>query len=77
MTFQEDIILNYIITFRLCALCTGKIPIGRCTAGDPYYGYDGAFRCLMEAGEVAFLRHSTVNEMLQTTEYSEYFVEHI
>ncbi|ALC44346.1 Tsf2 [Drosophila busckii] len=54
---------------KLCALCTGKIPVGRCSAADPYYGYDGAFRCLLEAGEVAFLRHSTVSEMIQTVEF--------
>ncbi|XP_011195996.1 melanotransferrin [Zeugodacus cucurbitae] len=54
---------------KLCTLCTGKIPGGRCTARDPYYGYDGAFRCLLEAGEVAFLRDSTVMEMLQTNEF--------
>ncbi|XP_060652548.1 transferrin 2 [Drosophila nasuta] len=54
---------------KLCALCTGKITGGRCSAADPYYGYDGAFRCLLDVGEVAFLRHSTVSEMLQTVEY--------
>nr|AGL91667.1 transferrin 2 [Bactrocera dorsalis] len=55
---------------KLCTLCTGKIPGGRCSAKDPYFGYDGAFRCLLEAGEVAFLRDSTVTEMLQTNEFS-------
>ncbi|KAH8296790.1 hypothetical protein KR054_011358 [Drosophila jambulina] len=54
---------------KLCTLCTGKIPGGRCSAADPYYGYEGAFRCLLEKGDVAFLRHSTVAEMLQTTEF--------
>ncbi|KAH8370887.1 hypothetical protein KR093_005471, partial [Drosophila rubida] len=54
---------------KLCALCTGKITEGRCSAADPYYGYEGAFRCLVDVGEVAFLRHSTVSEMLQTVEY--------
>ncbi|XP_067646207.1 transferrin 2 [Eurosta solidaginis] len=54
---------------KLCTLCTGKIPGGRCSANDPYYGYDGAFRCLLEAGEVAFLRDTTVMEMLQAAEF--------
>ncbi|XP_037959854.1 melanotransferrin-like isoform X3 [Teleopsis dalmanni] len=54
---------------KLCTLCTGKVPAGRCSANDPYYGYDGAFRCLLEAGEVAFLRDSTINEMLQYDEF--------
>ncbi|XP_034483678.1 melanotransferrin [Drosophila innubila] len=54
---------------KLCALCTGKIAGGRCLAADPYFGYEGAFRCLLEVGDVAFLRSSTVPEMLQTTEF--------
>ncbi|XP_061389109.1 transferrin 2-like [Musca vetustissima] len=54
---------------KLCTLCTGKIPVGRCSAADPYYGYDGAFRCLLEAGDVAFLRDSTVFEMLESPEF--------
>ncbi|EDV97400.1 melanotransferrin [Drosophila grimshawi] len=53
---------------KLCGLCIGKIPL-RCSSADPYFGYDGAFRCLLEAGDVAFLRHSTVSEMLQTIEF--------
>ncbi|XP_013106570.2 transferrin 2 [Stomoxys calcitrans] len=54
---------------KLCTLCTGKVPIGRCSASDPYFGYDGAFRCLLEAGDIAFLRDSTVFEMLQSPEF--------
>lgn len=54
---------------RLCALCTGVVPGGKCTPSDPYYGYDGAFRCLLEAGDVAFLKHSTVLEMVQGDEF--------
>ncbi|XP_017091023.2 transferrin 2 [Drosophila bipectinata] len=54
---------------KLCSLCTGKIPGGRCSSADPYFGYEGAFRCLLEKGDVAFLRHSTVTEMLQSTEF--------
>ncbi|XP_016994047.2 transferrin 2 [Drosophila takahashii] len=54
---------------KLCTLCTGKIPGGRCSSADPYFGYEGAFKCLLERGDVAFLRHSTVTEMLQTTEF--------
>ncbi|XP_037721425.1 melanotransferrin [Drosophila subpulchrella] len=54
---------------KLCTLCTGKIPGGRCSSTDPYFGYEGAFKCLLEKGDVAFLRHSTVTEMLQTIEF--------
>ncbi|KOC70364.1 Serotransferrin [Habropoda laboriosa] len=52
---------------QLCKLCIGKLPGGRCTTSDPYAGYEGAFRCLVEAGEIAFLVHTTVNEMTSTT----------
>jgi melanoma-associated antigen p97 len=48
---------------KLCSLCTGVIPGGRCTSADPYAGFEGAFRCLVEAGEIAFLKHTTVQEM--------------
>ncbi|XP_053597721.1 melanotransferrin [Microplitis demolitor] len=49
---------------QLCKLCIGEIPGGRCTNADPYAGYEGAFRCLIEAGEIAFLLHSTIDEVL-------------
>ncbi|XP_029171415.1 melanotransferrin [Nylanderia fulva] len=52
---------------QLCNLCIGKIPGGKCTYQDPYAGYEGAFRCLVEAGEIAFLVHTTVQEMTSTT----------
>lgn len=55
---------------RLCSLCIGKIPGGRCTDADPYAGYDGAFRCLLEAGEVAFLKHNTVEELVNGPEFA-------
>jgi hypothetical protein len=29
----------------------------------------GAFKCLVEAGEVAFLKHTTVVEMITTEQY--------
>lgn len=55
---------------RLCSLCIGKIPGGRCTDADPYAGYDGAFRCLLEAGEIAFLKHNTVEELINGPEFA-------
>ena len=51
---------------HLCKLCIGKIPGGKCTSADPYAGYEGAFRCLVETGDIAFLVHTTVNEMTST-----------
>ncbi|GJQ87813.1 putative ferric iron binding protein [Trypoxylus dichotomus] len=49
---------------KLCRECIGKIPGGRCTDADPYAGYEGAFKCLLEAGDVAFLKHTTIQDML-------------
>ncbi|XP_034950389.1 melanotransferrin [Chelonus insularis] len=48
---------------QLCKLCIGDIPGGICTNKDPYADYEGAFKCLVEAGEIAFLVHTTVQEM--------------
>lgn len=48
---------------RLCELCIGKVPGGKCTSADPYAGFEGAFRCLVEKGDIAFLKHTTVAEM--------------
>ncbi|PSN53016.1 Melanotransferrin [Blattella germanica] len=48
---------------KLCKLCIGKIPGDWCSSADPYFGFEGAFRCLVEAGEIAFLKHTTVQEM--------------
>lgn len=55
---------------KLCQLCIGKVPGGKCTSADPYAGYQGAFRCLLEAGEIAFLKHTTVEEMTSSDEFS-------
>ncbi|CAG9858189.1 unnamed protein product [Phyllotreta striolata] len=54
---------------KLCQICIGKIPGGRCTDSDPYAGYEGAFRCLLEAGEVAFMKHNTIPELLNGLEF--------
>ncbi|KAK9501998.1 hypothetical protein O3M35_012612 [Rhynocoris fuscipes] len=48
---------------KLCHLCIGKVPGGKCTNSDPYAGFTGAFRCLLEAGEIAFVKHTTVEEL--------------
>lgn len=61
---------------QLCRLCVGKVPGGKCTNADPYSGYEGAFRCLVEAGEIAFLVHSTVQEMTATNfDFSEFLID--
>ncbi|XP_053683147.1 melanotransferrin isoform X1 [Sabethes cyaneus] len=51
---------------KLCSLCTGKVPGEKCTPKDPYAGFEGAFRCLLEAGDVAFIKHTTVDEMVDS-----------
>lgn len=55
---------------KLCRICIGKVPGGKCTDSDPYAGFEGAFRCLVEAGDVAFLKHTTVEEQLSGMEFS-------
>ncbi|KAL1513778.1 hypothetical protein ABEB36_003143 [Hypothenemus hampei] len=55
---------------KLCQLCIGPMPGRRCTDADPYAGYTGAFRCLLQSGEVAFLKHNTITELLKTKEFS-------
>ncbi|XP_030749871.1 melanotransferrin [Sitophilus oryzae] len=51
---------------KLCQLCVGAIPGRWCTDADPYSGYEGAFRCLLEKGEIAFVKHTTVPELLSS-----------
>ncbi|NXX79095.1 TRFE protein, partial [Urocolius indicus] len=48
---------------RLCRLCKGP-GTSKCVASshERYYGYTGAFRCLVEEGDVAFIKHSIVEE---------------
>ncbi|XP_060241391.1 inhibitor of carbonic anhydrase isoform X1 [Meriones unguiculatus] len=53
---------------RLCALCAGgNSPAHMCAANshEGYHGSSGALRCLVEKGDVAFVKHPTV---LQNTD---------
>uniref|UniRef100_A0A2K6UEV0 Transferrin n=1 Tax=Saimiri boliviensis boliviensis TaxID=39432 RepID=A0A2K6UEV0_SAIBB len=47
----------------LCKLCMGTGP-NKCepNSKEGYYGYTGAFRCLVEKGDVAFVKHQTVTQ---------------
>ncbi|OCT78885.1 hypothetical protein XELAEV_18029975mg [Xenopus laevis] len=54
---------------NLCALCIGdpeklSESAKKCSpsASEAYYGYSGAFRCLVEKGQVGFAKHTTVFE---------------
>ncbi|KAJ6651807.1 hypothetical protein lerEdw1_016468, partial [Lerista edwardsae] len=53
----------------LCRLCRGdESGQGKCepSSQEAYYDYGGAFRCLVEgAGDVAFVKHSTVAETIE------------
>uniref|UniRef100_A0A4W2IEI0 Serotransferrin-like n=1 Tax=Bos indicus x Bos taurus TaxID=30522 RepID=A0A4W2IEI0_BOBOX len=55
---------------KLCQLCAGKgTDKCACSNHEPYFGYSGAFKCLMEgAGDVAFVKHSTVFDNLPNPE---------
>ncbi|XP_073705534.1 LOW QUALITY PROTEIN: transferrin-a [Garra rufa] len=53
---------------KMCELCKGSgKAVGdknkcKASSGEKYYGYDGAFRCLAENNEVAFIRHTIVED---------------
>lgn len=49
---------------KLCQLCAGEAIGTKCTPKDPYYGFEGAFRCLVEKGDITFLKHSTIWEII-------------
>ena len=45
---------------KLCDLCGSSEPGVRCTIKDPYAGFQGALKCLMDRGEIAFVKHNSV-----------------
>ncbi len=45
---------------KFCELCGSDTPGVRCTNRDPYAEYSGAFMCLKEKGDIAFLNEKTV-----------------
>lgn len=50
---------------KWCQLCVGDVNgTHACDRNNDerYYGYDGAFRCLQEVGDVAFIKHSIITE---------------
>ncbi|KAM7379336.1 hypothetical protein PAMP_004898 [Pampus punctatissimus] len=56
--FHASCVPGAIRHFKLCQQCKGDCSRSH---SEPYYGYSGAFQCLVEdAGDVAFVKHLTV-----------------
>ena len=47
---------------HFCELCGSYTPGVQCTNRDPYAEYNGALKCLMERGDIAFLNDKVVYE---------------
>ena len=45
---------------KLCEICSGNIG-EKCTSKDNYAGFEGAFKCLVSSGDLAFLKHTTID----------------
>ncbi|XP_013209471.1 serotransferrin [Microtus ochrogaster] len=62
--FSQGCAPGYEKNSTLCDLCMGP---NKCAPNNKegYFGYTGAFRCLVEKGDVAFVKHQTV---MQNTE---------
>lgn len=64
--FSEGCAPGYDRSSNLCALCIGSAsgPGKECEPNnnERYYGYTGAFRCLVEKGDVAFVKDQTVTQ---------------
>ncbi|XP_047419393.1 serotransferrin-like [Sciurus carolinensis] len=59
--FSQGCAPGYEKNSSLCKLCIGPqvcVPNNK----ETYYGYTGAFRCLVEKGDVAFVNHWTVEQ---------------
>lgn len=51
----------------LCSACGSDLPGQHCTSQDVYAGYRGAFNCLLDKGQIAFMKHSTVQKALNSS----------
>lgn len=49
----------------LCNACGSDLPGQHCTSQDLYAGYRGAFNCLLDKGQIAFVKHTTVRKALE------------
>ncbi|CAL4059894.1 unnamed protein product, partial [Meganyctiphanes norvegica] len=55
----------------LCNACGSELPGIHCTSRDKYAGYEGSFNCLLDKGEIAFLKHNTVAYAVNSTSIKE------
>ncbi|XP_073530437.1 serotransferrin-A-like [Phyllobates terribilis] len=68
--FKESCAPGADVNSNLCKLCVGdpkkSLDSTKCSANNKelYYGYHGACRCLVEKGNVAFVKHTTLYEVL-------------
>jgi hypothetical protein len=44
-------------------MCKGKIKGEWCYSEDKYFGFEGEFRCIVEVGDIEFLKKNNVDEM--------------
>ncbi|XP_054168696.1 melanotransferrin-like [Oppia nitens] len=48
----------------ICSLCSAADPDkSKCSGNDIFANFEGAFQCLSRVGDVAFLKHTTINEI--------------
>ncbi|XP_022246077.1 melanotransferrin-like [Limulus polyphemus] len=55
---------------KMCNLCATQKG-DRCSGSDPYVEFGGAFSCFVNKGDVAFLKHTTVEEELAKPKYQQ------
>jgi len=48
---------------KLCEICGSHEPGVRCTVKDPYAGFRGAMLCLQDKGDIAFVKHNTLDSL--------------
>ena len=48
---------------KLCEICGSHEPGVRCTVKDPYAGFRGAMLCLQDKGDIAFVKHNTLESL--------------
>ncbi|KAF2363139.1 Transferrin-like domain [Trinorchestia longiramus] len=62
-------------TQTMCSACGSPQPGQHCTSQDRYAGYHGALLCLLDQGDVAFLKHTSVSHAITSPSYSDSFTE--